>query len=71
MHGQEGRRPSNVTRFITWCMKRLTFLVFGLTSDPNTMQCKQHADLSMLKRHAQDSIMQAMHARYVKGGQEH
>ena len=36
MHNQKGRRPRNEARFITLSMKRPTFLVFGLTSDPNT-----------------------------------
>ena len=67
MHDQEGWRPRNATRFITLSMKRATFLVFGLMSDPNTMRCKQDAHLSILKWHAQDSIVQAMHARHVKG----
>ena len=39
MHDQERRRPRNEARFITSSMKRPSFLVFGLTPYPNTMQC--------------------------------
>lgn len=36
MYDQRSWRPRNVTCFITLSMKRPTFLVFGLTSDPDT-----------------------------------
>ena len=39
MHDQEGRRPRNEAHSITSSMKRPSFLVFGLTPYPNTMQC--------------------------------
>ena len=34
----------NEARFITLSMKRPSFLVFGLMSDPNTMLCNTHAN---------------------------